>query len=396
MKQARGTGTSQLATVTLASTPEHVEALRELWRTLPVPNLDADIDYFLTVVAHLPGVIAPHVLRVERAGRPPMIIVARLERHAFPVTVGYTEVLRPHLTTVVVSFDGVLGAETHDDFTSAVQALHASVRTVSAGAFILQKTTLDGQLHRAALAGSSRLTRVGGLPATRRWFVDLPDTLDLLLERRSVKARKEARYESRRLRRKYADLTVLRLDRDGLERVQNDIEAVARTTYQRALGVGASESPLGRALTALTLEQGWLRVWMLYLDGAPAAFWWGNQHGDTFAIDTPGFNPAYAKDGVGIFVMHEMLDELCQDPTVSVVDLGHGYAEYKERYATLSVEQRDVVVLAARPGPILTGQFVALVARVNRLAYRLLREHALAQRLRRSWRARLAGRNSRG
>jgi hypothetical protein len=394
---ARGAGSAMpvAADVAVASTPDEVEQLRGLWQTMVVPNLDADIDYFLTVVAHLPGVISPHVLTVRRRGRPAMIVVARLERHAFPISVGYAEVFRPHLNTVVVSFDGVLGADTDADHRDAVRALLSTLPSRRAGAVILQKVATGSALHRAATAVSNRATRIGGLPATQRFFVDLPDTLDALLERRSVKARKEARYESRRLRRKYDTVEVVRLDQDGLERVRNDIETVARTTYQRALGVGASESALDRALTALTYQQGRLRVWMLYIDGSPAAFWWGNQHGGAFAIDTPGFDPRFAKDGVGIFVMHEMLDELCQDPTVSVVDLGHGHAEYKERHATRIVDQRDVVLLAARLGPLVVGRFVALMSMLNRLAYRMLRERALTQRLRRSWRDRLT-RKSRG
>ncbi|WP_181397377.1 GNAT family N-acetyltransferase [Cryobacterium arcticum] len=378
--------------MTVATTTEQVEALRPLWQSMSVSNLDADIDYFLAVVAHLPGVIAPHVLSVERPGRPAMIIVARLERHVFPVTVGYTELLRPHLKTVVVSFDGILGAQSEDDLAAAVLALRSTLRSGRADAVILQKVGLQSALHRAAVAGSARVTRIGGIAATRRWLVTLPDTLDLLLEGRSVKARKKAHYESRRLRRTYDSVEVIRLDRVELERVLGEIEAVARTTYQRALGVGASESALGRALTTLSFERGWLRVWMLHIDGSPAAFWWGNQHGDTFSVDTPGFDPRYTKDGVGTFVLHAMLDELCQDPTVAVVDFGHGYAEYKERYASQSVEQRDVIVLAARVRPLLTGQFVALLATVNRMAYRLLRNRSFATRLRRTWRARLTER----
>jgi CelD/BcsL family acetyltransferase involved in cellulose biosynthesis len=391
-----GASASTPRNVTLATTIAEVEKLRDRWTSLDVTNLDSDIDYFLTVVAHLPDVYAPHVLVVPRPGQPDMIVVARLERHVFPVKAGYTDVLRPHLTTVVVSFGGFLGARTAADFARAVNALRSSLSAVHAGAVILQKVPVEGELHRAVMAGSSRATRISGLPVTRRWYVDLPETLDELLERRSVKARKEAHYEARRLRRKYDDLRVERLDLDGVDRVHSEIEAVAQTTYQRALGVGANQSALGRALTELTFGQGRLRVWMLYLNGSPVAFWWGNQHGDSFAIDTPGFDPAYAKDGVGIFVMHAMLDELCQDPAISVVDFGHGYAEYKERYATVSEEQGDLIILAARPGPLVVGQFVAVTAATNRLAHRLLRDRAVTQRLKRRWRTRLTDRTPRG
>jgi hypothetical protein len=384
-------------TVTVARSSEEVEALRSLWQSIHVPNLDADIDYFLTVVTHLPGVIGPHVVCITRGVRSPMLVVARLEHHTFPVRIGYREVLRPSLRAVVVSFDGILGATDDDDIAICVRALRETLSHGDSDALIVQNATIGSSVHRAALDVSSRASRLHGIPTTTRWFADLPDTMDALLERRSAKARKEVRYEERRLRRKYGDgIALVRLDHGDHLVLHADLEQVAGKTYQRALGVGADSSGMGEALTSLGLRKGWLRVWMLYLQNTPVAFWWGNVHGQTFAIDTPSFDPAYSKDGVGIFVMHAMLEELCRDPLISAVDFGHGDAEYKRRYATRSLDQQDVVLLATRVRPLFVGAFISTLLVANRLAYRALRHTRLAERLRHIWRSRLAAKVSHG
>ncbi|MFF1879653.1 GNAT family N-acetyltransferase [Leifsonia sp. NPDC058230] len=358
-----------------------------------VDNLDANIDYFLTVATHLPGTLSPHVVLVERAGRDPMIVVARLEERRFPVKVGYRELVRPRLRSIVVAFDGILGAETPADLETCVEALGESLRGRGIDAVVLQKVAVDSPVFEAA-ARLGRRSRLRGLPSATRWLLDLPDSMEALLERRSAKARKETRYEERKLLRTYEDdVLVERLDLGPRDRLRADMEAVAQTTYQRALGVGGGESGLDDALTELGLDNGWLRVWMLYLRGVPVAFWKGTAQGHVFATDTPGYDPAYAKDRVGTYVMHAMLADLCADPAITVVDFGHGDAEYKRRYSTRSVEQQDVVLLARRPRPAMVGGFVSSTAAVNRLAYRLLGSTGFAARLRRRWRTRLSTSN---
>jgi len=86
-----GTHPSQ---VVVARTVEEVEGLREAWETSRVSDIDSDIDYFLTVVRHAPGVLRPHVVLIRRPGQPALMAVARLERLHVPVSLGYRTVMR--------------------------------------------------------------------------------------------------------------------------------------------------------------------------------------------------------------------------------------------------------------------------------------------------------------
>ncbi|MFE6965610.1 GNAT family N-acetyltransferase [Agromyces sp. NPDC057679] len=369
--------------VRVASTPAEAEALRPVWESLRGDALDADLDHVLAVAAGLPQAIAPHIVLVERDGASPLMVMARLEDHRFVVRAGYRTVADLGLRTVVVSFDGVLGARSDADRRLAIRALRRALDDRTADAVLLQKVDCDGPIEQAALAAATPFTRIHGMVRTTHRFAELPDTLDEMLLRRSAGAPKEARFKDRRLRRRYPDAVRLeRIDDAGIERIWSDVETVAAASYQRTIGVGAERTPLSDALATLAVERGWARIWMLYLGDAPVAFWWGTLYRGTLSVDVTAFDRAYAKDRVGTSVMYAMFDELCRDPSARTIDFGHGDAEYKRDYATSSVDQRDVVLLAARPKALAVGALLSLLQGARTLAYALFGSTSWASRLR--------------
>ena len=51
--------------LTVARTADEVETLRAAWAALPVESPTGDIDYHLTMIAHTPTVVRPHVVLLE-------------------------------------------------------------------------------------------------------------------------------------------------------------------------------------------------------------------------------------------------------------------------------------------------------------------------------------------
>ncbi len=380
--------------VSVAKSRDEVEALRPLWESLPIRNLDADIDYFLTVVSHHPWVISPYVVRVQPPARDPMLVVARLERHEFPVAVGYRTLVRPRLRTAVISFDGFLGAATPEDLALCVDALQQSLRRRDADAIMFQKLESGTDAQRAVLDRAGAITRVRGIQPMTRWLVDVPDTMDAFMSRRSSSSRQRIRTDNRRLLRKYAEVRVERLHERDVEFMLEELERVSSKAYQRALGVGGTNTALGRELIATCHRKGWLRAWMLYLDGAPVAFWLGSLQGGIFSIDSPAFDPDYTKDSVGMYAMYAMVEDLCADPLVTVLDFGHGDAEYKRRWANRTTTLRDETFVAARPLPVLTALLLSGLYSARAFAYRTARDTRFGAGLRRAWRSRLTTKSS--
>jgi CelD/BcsL family acetyltransferase involved in cellulose biosynthesis len=114
-------------------------------------------------------------------------------------------------------------------------------------------------------------------------------------------------------------------------------------------GSNAFHAPALRAfhedLSQQALRRGWLRLFLLSLDGAPAASLYGFRYGATFYYYQSGFDPAYASYGVGTLAvglsirsaMNEGIDEF---------DLLHGDEPYKRLWAR---DTRELGRLALYP-----------------------------------------------
>jgi CelD/BcsL family acetyltransferase involved in cellulose biosynthesis len=84
--------------------------------------------------------------------------------------------------------------------------------------------------------------------------------------------------------------------------------------------------------TRLALARGWLRLYLLKLDGAPAAALYGLRYGETFHFYQSGFDPRYARYGVGVATMALSIEAALAEGTRRY-DMLHGTEEYKFHWA---------------------------------------------------------------
>jgi hypothetical protein len=375
--------------VTVARSSSEVRRLEKTWRSLPVSNVDADIDYFLAMVDNDPAVVRPHVVLIEPPGRGPILCVARLVDRRYPLKLGYRTLASPRARTIVVAFDGVLGVASEADYRLVLTALDDALRSGEADAFLFQQVDQSDPLVGAVAASFPARRRAHGLPRSVRWTARLPESWESFLAARSAKSRRQIRYDDNRFRRTFGDsLTLRRLDRpEHRHRLFDDLETVARSSYQRRIGVGTDGSDRERAQLSFALEHDWLRTWMLYLDDQPVAFWWGLSYAGTFSVHAPAYDPAYGKHRVGYFTMRRMIEDLCDDPAVTTLDFGHGDADYKERFGTRSSTSAPLLVFANRPRPLALNAALSAVAAGSRLAKDVVERSPWAQQIKRRLRS---------
>jgi CelD/BcsL family acetyltransferase involved in cellulose biosynthesis len=84
--------------------------------------------------------------------------------------------------------------------------------------------------------------------------------------------------------------------------------------------------------TAHALANGWLRLYVLRLDGAPAAAFYGLRYGDTVSFFQSGFDPAFARHSVGVVTMALSIKEAIAEGARRY-DMLHGSEEYKFHWA---------------------------------------------------------------
>ena len=162
------------------------------------------------------------------------------------------------------------------------------------------------------------------------------------------------RYDTKRLDQRLGDR--LRVDRlhapDDFERINRDLVRVAELAYQRGLGAGFADTRERRRLTKLSLERGWFYAWVLYDEETPVAFWQGNVYAHLSLRALPGYDPAYRRDRVGIYLLMRVIEDLCRIPEIDILDFGFGDADYKRHFSDEAWSESDLVVFAAKPRPL--------------------------------------------
>ena len=385
---------ADLSEVIVARTVDEVESLRVVWEAAGVRDIDSDIDYFLTVVRCLPGVLGPHVVLVRRAGRPPLVAVARLEWRRMPLTIGYRTMMQPRLRAIVVTFGGLLGTAGADDEKVLINELRRALDIGEADMLLVPKIDVHGTLRDVVVDGAAWLMRSHAQPTTRRWVASVPESLDAFLSSRSAKTRQRLRTRDRKLIGEYGDgLRLRRFEHPGeMSELCRDMETVASKTYQRGLGVGYSGSPLDLGLIEIGLRRGWFRAWILYALDQPVAFWSGTKYAGTFVTRHTSFDPDYTKYAIGTYTLLRMVEDLCLADDVTWLDFGSGEAEYKAAFATAQRIESDVFVVRHGLRPMTMNLAVTTSSLVNIWGRHLAQETDWGRRLKRVWRRRMARR----
>ena len=152
------------------------------------------------------------------------------------------------------------------------------------------------------------------------------------------------------------------------EEVSNDLDTLFDlhdARWQERPGASSLADPqardLHRAFAARAHEQGWLRLYLLEVDGAAAAAWYGWHVGDRFSYYQAGFDPAWSRYSVGFLLLAETVREAIAEGAAEY-DLLVGDEAFKARFAT--GERLGSSVLLAPP--ISRMRLMASVERVAR------------------------------
>jgi CelD/BcsL family acetyltransferase involved in cellulose biosynthesis len=378
-------------TVILAQSEAEVESMRPAWASFRWRRVDADLDFFLAVVGVRPEVVRPHVLLLERAGRPQVMLVARVEDIRLEARVGYSTVHRPRVRSITAVPGGVAGATTPEASDALISALLGSLQANLADVAIIPGVEVDSHLYSAA-DRAPFLRRGHQVPTTDHWKLDVPASMDDFMRSLSKNARGQVRSRANRLRREFGEslsFRVLSSPDDG-DRLFEDVGAVAAKTYQHELGIAFEADEERRRLVELALERGLFRAYLLYVEEQPIAFWQGYVYDRTFFIGSPGYDPAFQDYRPGSSLLVNVIEQLCADEDIDVLDYGSMYADYKRRFGSGSWEEGDVFLYA----PTVRGATVNAVRTAALSAHatgkRLVAGTDAGRKLKAGWRSRLA------
>jgi Acetyltransferase (GNAT) domain len=331
----------------VARSPDEVLALQDAWQSLAVPKVDADPQFFLSVIDERREAQRPHAVLVSKGGSPVALLAARLETISLETRFGYKALYSPRVRSLTAVPGGVLGAD-EQAVRLMVETVDESLRQREAEVLVLPYLRTDSPVFVAFQAAATPLRWQHLIQTRTHRVLRLPRTFDDFFASRTSRVRASVRRHTKRFNDSMGkELAVATLHKPGdFDRIFRDIVRVADTTYQRGLGVSFADTPERRRFVRISLEHGWFRAWVLYRRETPIAFMQGSVYAGVYHGGTTGYDPAYRKHQVGIYLLMRAIEDLCADPEVGVLDYGPGDAEYKRHFSDECWEERDVVVFA--------------------------------------------------
>ena len=126
-----------------------------------------------------------------------------------------------------------------------------------------------------------------------------------------------------------------------VQRFLDDLDAIFKNTWQaKTKGYVVRNGPKEVAFLTAIAERGWLRSYLLRVQGKPVAFVLGYQYGGTFLHDETGYALEHRDTRPGIYLNHMLVADLFAEHKPAVLDFGFGENEYKD---AIGNEESDVI-----------------------------------------------------
>ena len=363
---------------------DEVAAAAEQWQRTPWTRETAEHPYFLAESEARAGVLHPWAAFGDG-----WAAAGWVEEKRLPAAIGYLKLYAPRLRVLQLAAGGVVARDAEAGSELAA-TLEAELAAGVADAVQTSALPVESPEHTALASLGGPLERQRFAPSWQRQRLVLPASFEEFLASRSRKVRFGVRYDGKRLEEALGAVSVGIYDRpEQLEKLAADVDAVARVTYQRALGMGFADGEQQRRLARIGLEHGWLRAYVLYDGERPIAYWLCSVHRGTLLLRTTGFDPEYAPHRPGIYLLMRVIEHACGDPELRVLDFGPGRSAYKSHFSNETYDERTVLVFA----PTFRGRRAAFgrnaVLGLGRAARWAVDRTGSTDKLKKAWRGRL-------
>jgi hypothetical protein len=383
--------TSVSHVIEVARDTQQVLARRRDWERLS-QYPDSDVDFFLAAIQTDEAALRPHVISVRDKNGVSSVLMARLEKRALPLKLGYVNLPSPRLRLLTTVHGGLLGDQNAPNMNLLLNAIVDALKSGEADAACFHGLEHGNALHQALENAGSFWTRDAHPVPLQRWRVRLPKTYDEFLRSRSSNTRHNVKRYSKRFIEAFQGQWAIRSFSapDEVEAMLADTEAVAQNTYHRGLGVGFIINEQTRAISLLSAQKRWLRAHILYVNGKPCAFWNGWLYGRTFFTWTTGFDPTLNDSRPGMFLLQHMFRELCAEGCVDEVDFGLGDAQYKRDWCDFHCKQVSQLLFARSFKSTSFNLLRRPLVAASATAESVLGHTTAVQKLKKAWRDRSA------
>jgi Acetyltransferase (GNAT) domain len=370
--------------VVAVRTTEGIERLRQCW-TEWKGHPDSDIDVYLSQLKCRDDVIEPCVLVLFRKLHPVALLASRIVRKRLPVNIGYLRFLRPTVRALDVPYGGLRGDDSPENCRFLMDSIKKMLRAGHVEVATFDPIRVDSSLYAAARVSGLHIKVNRQYPMYHR-RLDFPSSL-AELHRQRPHMRHLRNNFANRLKASFGDVTV-RCFRspEQVDDFSSTAESIARTTYQRALGVGFSEeSQQVRDFLHLAADRGWLRAYVLYAAGRQISFLIGTLYNNVVYLNFMGFDRTYERYWPGIYLLIRAAEDLCAEG-VSSIDYGVGDAVYKDRFSNLAWLESQICMFRLSPKGVLLDLSRTVTRGVDGIVKQTLQKFGSLEHIKGLWR----------
>jgi hypothetical protein len=377
--------------VKVLRTINELETIREVWQCWP-GNRDSQVDSYIAFLQSNSRSVCPHVVVVSRGGTPEAMLVGRIDLGQISCRLGYLKLNLPAKILCFV-YGALRGNPSRENCDLIVNSILQSLSHREADVAYMNFIRQDSDLCRLAIKRPRLLSRDFIQVTQPHFAAALPASPQEFYQSLSPKVRKHLKWQAKKLVDHFSGAVRIHCYQDvtDLEKMIQDVEQVAKTSYQRGLGVGFMDSPEMRKGLQLKAEKRWLRAYVLYVADRPCAFWIGDINEHTFGSDYLAFDAEFAKYSPGMFLLLKVIEGFCEGNRdgITGVDFGPGNAQYKEVLSNQRWQETSAYIFATSLKGVSLNLLRTLIGGMDQTTKKVLSSTGLLQKIKKGWRARV-------
>ena len=320
-----------------------LESVRATWESWP-GSRDSDFEFFSSIVRSRGNFCRPHVIVLSRNGRSEAILIGLCERRKLPFRLAHFTIWEPEVNTLELVYGGLRGNASEGNCAALVQELMKSLEAGVADLALWKQLDVQSPLYDCVLKQPRLALRdYSGCLRDHWWLENFPKGRESFLSTLGRSQRSKLQRKYKKVLNHFADKVQVRSFRSGedLPAAIDDMETIASKTDKRKIfGDGFFDTPEIRKHLAVAAAKGWLRLYILYLEQKPAAFWMGTVYDRCLQGDHTGYDPAWSEYSPGIFLFLNILEDL-REENIQSIDFGYGNTQLRQTFGDLRrVESR--------------------------------------------------------
>lgn len=385
--------------VTVATSFEEIQSIRHDWEKKHTdedfPTLNADIERYLTVLGvESPG-MQPYIMVFSNKGITSGIVIGRIETRQIQCRLGYKTVWKSSLRCLTIVYGGIFGEQTEGFCVKIIAQLQSILKSGTVDMVYLNYLKTDSVIYRLAKTTPNFLCKEHFLKPTLHWQTNVSGSAESFYETIPSKQKREIRRCERRLAEAadgHLKISCYQQEKD-VDYILKAACDISASTYKNAMDIGIVDNALTRSLLTQAARSNMLRAYILYVKDVPCAFEFGCHYGRTFFVEYMGYDPKWKAFGLGMILWAKVIEDICSDHSVDILDYGFGNAAYKEKFGTKSWLESSVYIFAPRAYPICINLSRQITTCLSAVLEHLANKAGIRDWVKKKWRN-LAQKNS--